>query len=66
MIELFGFFIEFTDEYLLTQGPLSAFWFFLKNGFWVIFVFILGWGFYKIGSITAKAVSGQMEIVLRR
>ncbi len=48
MIELFGFYIEFTDEYLLSQGPLSAVWFFIKNGFWVVFIYVLGWGFYKI------------------
>ncbi|MFH1225802.1 MAG: hypothetical protein V1684_00745 [bacterium] len=48
MIELFGFYIEFTDEYLLSQGPLGAVWFFLKNGFWVVFLFVLVTGFYKV------------------
>lgn len=48
MINILGLYIQFSDEYLLTQGGFSIVWFLLKNGLWVIFIPIFISGFWEV------------------
>ncbi len=47
-MDIFGYYIELPQEILLANNPFSTAWFFIKNGFWLVFLLVFYQGFKEM------------------
>lgn len=47
-MDIFGYYITLPQQILLANNPLATAWFFIKNGFWLVFLIIFYKGFKEM------------------